>query len=107
MRRTRLYRDGMLEVKDFPAAQISDYLQQPGTVVWLDLCEPNPADLEVLSEEFGLHPLAVEDAIHEHQRPKLDATRPTPSSPPTPFGWTMTPASWRPASWPPSSPHER
>jgi magnesium transporter len=41
-------------------------------VVWLDLCEPNPADLEVLSEEFGLHPLAVEDAIHEHQRPKLD-----------------------------------
>ena len=26
----------------------------------------------MLSEEFGLHPLAVEDAVHEHQRPKLD-----------------------------------
>ena len=32
MRHTRLYRDGMLEAKDFPAAQISDYLQQPDTV---------------------------------------------------------------------------
>jgi magnesium transporter len=72
MRRTRLYRDGMLEAKDFPAAQISDYLQQPGTVVWLDLCDPDPVDLEVLSEEFGLHPLAVEDAIQQHERPKLD-----------------------------------
>ena len=72
MRHTRLYRQGMLEAKDFPAAQISDYLQQPGTVVWLDLCDPDPVDLEVLSEEFGLHPLAVEDAIQEHERPKLD-----------------------------------
>ena len=72
MRRTRLYRDGVLEAKDFPAAQISDYLQQPETVVWLDLYAPDPADLEVLSEEFGLHPLAVEDAIQQHERPKLD-----------------------------------
>jgi magnesium transporter len=72
MRRTRLYRDGMLEAKDFPAAQISDYLQEPDTVVWLDLCDPDPVDLEVLSEEFGLHPLAVEDAVQQHERPKLD-----------------------------------
>jgi magnesium transporter len=72
MRHTRLYRQGMLEAKDFPAAQISDFLEQPDTVVWLDLCDPDPVDLEVLSEEFGLHPLAVEDAIQEHERPKLD-----------------------------------
>jgi magnesium transporter len=72
MRRTRLYRDGVLEAKDFPAAQISDYLQEPDTVVWLDLYEPDPADLELVSEEFGLHPLAVEDAIQQHERPKLD-----------------------------------
>jgi magnesium transporter len=61
MRHTRLYRDGVLEAKDFPAAQISDYLQELGTVVWLDLCEPDQQDLEVVSQEFGLHPLAVED----------------------------------------------
>jgi magnesium transporter len=72
MRHTRLYRDGVLEAKDFSAAQISDYLQQPDTVVWLDLCEPDREDLEVISEEFGLHPLAVEDAIQQHERPKLD-----------------------------------
>ena len=72
MRNTRLYRDGVLEAKDFPAAQISDYLEEPGTVVWLDLCEPDRADLEVISQEFGLHPLAVEDATQQHERPKLD-----------------------------------
>ena len=36
------------------------------------LRDPDHRDLAVLSEEFGLHPLAVEDAEHEHQRPKLD-----------------------------------
>src|SRR5215216_2805911 len=72
MRHTRLYRQGELEAKDFPAAQISDYLQQPDTVVWLDLCEPDQVDLEVISQEFGLHPLAVEDATQQHERPKLD-----------------------------------
>ena len=41
-------------------------------MVWLDLRDPDRADLAVISEEFGLHPLAVEDAVHEHQRPKLD-----------------------------------
>ena len=29
-------------------------------------------DLQLVVEEFGLHPLAVEDAVHDHQRPKLD-----------------------------------
>src|SRR6266568_2705067 len=72
MRHTRLYRDGVLEAKDFPAAQISEYLDTPGTVVWLDLCEPDRADLEVISQEFGLHPLAVEDAVQQRERPKLD-----------------------------------
>src|SRR5919201_5247107 len=72
MLHTRLYRQGVLEAKDFPAAQISDYLAEPDTVVWLDLCEPDRADLEVVSAEFGLHPLAVEDAVLQHERPKLD-----------------------------------
>src|SRR6266540_2845711 len=54
MRHTRLYRDGVLEAKDFPAAQISDYLDEPGTVVWLDLCEPDRADLEAHGVGFLL-----------------------------------------------------
>jgi magnesium transporter len=72
MARTRVYRNGVLEAEGFPVADISDRLAEPGTVVWLDLCGPDQDDLAAVSEEFGLHPLAVEDAIHQHQRPKLD-----------------------------------
>jgi magnesium transporter len=72
MHRTRVYRNGVLEAEDFPVAQVSDYAADPAATVWLDIREPTEEDLGAISEELGLHPLAVEDAIHEHQRPKLD-----------------------------------
>ncbi|WP_042367247.1 magnesium transporter CorA family protein [Streptacidiphilus neutrinimicus] len=75
MARTRLYRDGNLVLEDFPSEDISDYVGDPDAVVWLDLCAPTPEDFAMISEEFGLHELAVEDARHEHQRPKLDRYR--------------------------------
>src|SRR5918992_2855847 len=68
--RTRVWRNGLLEKEDFPPAEISDYLEQDDTVVWLDLCRP--ADLSIISEELGLDPLAIEDALSEHERAKLD-----------------------------------
>jgi magnesium transporter len=40
--------------------------------VWVGLHEPDAGELERLAEVFGLHPLAVEDAIHAHQRPKFE-----------------------------------
>jgi magnesium transporter len=40
--------------------------------VWVGLHDPDAGELERLAEVFGLHPLAVEDAIHAHQRPKLE-----------------------------------
>lgn len=70
--RTRLYRDGKLELEGFPVADISDYVGDDGVTVWLDLHRPDRADLAVLSDEFGLHPLAVEDALNPHERAKLD-----------------------------------
>jgi magnesium transporter len=70
--RTRLYRDGRLEREGFPVADISDYLVDEAVTIWLDLRDPDRDDLDVLSVEFGLHPLAVEDAVYEHERPKLD-----------------------------------
>jgi magnesium transporter len=73
--RTRLYRHGVLEREGFPVAEISDYLADETVTIWLDLRDPDRDDLAVLSDEFGLHPLAVEDAVHEHQRPKLDRYR--------------------------------
>jgi magnesium transporter len=73
--RTRLYRNGTLELEGFPVADISEYLLDDSAVVWLDLRDPDREDLAVLSAEFGLHPVAVEDAVHPHERPKLDRYR--------------------------------
>ncbi|MBV9920320.1 MAG: magnesium transporter CorA family protein [Pseudonocardia sp.] len=70
--RTRLYRDGALAAEGFPATEIKKRLAQGRSTVWLDLYDPEIDDLTVLTEEFGLHPLAVEDAVHDHERPKLD-----------------------------------
>ena len=75
MARTRLYRNGILALENFPAQDISDYVCEPDCTVWLDLCDPEPADFALITEEFGLHELAVEDARHDHQRPKLDRYR--------------------------------
>jgi magnesium transporter len=70
--RTRLYREGELVLEDFPVSEISEYLKDGRSAVWLDYCEPTAAELATIVEEFQLHPLAVEDAVNEHQRPKLD-----------------------------------
>jgi magnesium transporter len=72
MARTRLYRIGVLEAEDFPVADVSDNLADPTAVVWLDMCAPTAEDLATISEELSLHRLAVEDAVHDHQRPKID-----------------------------------
>ncbi len=70
--RTRAYRDGRIEAEDFPLEQVSDHLERDGTVLWVDLLRPDEAQLCELAEELGLHELAVEDALSDHQRPKLD-----------------------------------
>ena len=71
--RTRLYRNGQLLGEGFPADEIANRLSaDESAVVWLDLYDPTKADLQIVTEEFGLHPLAVEDAISPHQRPKMD-----------------------------------
>ena len=57
---------------DFPVAEISDYLAEPDATVWADFTSPTAEDLATIEEELTLHHLAVEDAVHEHQRPKLD-----------------------------------
>jgi magnesium transporter len=73
--RTRLYRNGRLIAEGFPVEQISDHLVDGAVTVWLDLRDPDPEDLTVLGEEFGLHPIAIEDAEHNWERPKLDRYR--------------------------------
>ncbi len=72
MAHTRVYRKGLLEAENFPVADVSEHLERPDTVVWVDICRPSKEELHELAEELGLHELAVEDALSEHQRPKLD-----------------------------------
>jgi magnesium transporter len=44
----------------------------PGSMAWIGLYRPDEVELTSLADEFGLHELAVEDAIVAHQRPKLE-----------------------------------
>ncbi len=53
--------------------KISDVLHEVDSFVWFDVVAPSSDALDVLQHEFGLHPLAIEDAVHAHQRPKIDA----------------------------------
>jgi len=69
---TRAYRKGELESRDFPLADVSDLLLDDGLVIWIDLCAPEEAVLDEIAAELELHELAVEDALVEHQRPKVD-----------------------------------
>ena len=60
--------------RDISLDAISDVLAvDDGSFVWVGLYEPEEALLDKLQEEFGLHDLAVEDAHHAHQRPKIEA----------------------------------
>ncbi|MEU6776102.1 magnesium/cobalt transporter CorA [Streptomyces sp. NPDC046759] len=43
-----------------------------GGFVWIGLYEPSEREFDLVTQEFGLHPLAVEDALNAHQRPKLE-----------------------------------
>ena len=60
------------KLSKIPAENISDYLLRPGCFVWVALQDATSAELTEMQQEFGLHELAVEDARHGHQRPKID-----------------------------------
>ena len=65
------YQEGT-KLSDIPKEAISDYVKRPDCFVWVALKDPTQAELEEMRDEFGLHELAVEDARHGHQRPKIE-----------------------------------
>jgi len=69
---TRAYRGGELVAHGFPLHEVSDRLETDGCHVWIDFTDPTADDLAALEDELGLHELAVEDALQEGQRPKID-----------------------------------
>jgi magnesium transporter len=66
-----VYENGR-KIADIPKEEIHLHLGKPGRFVWVALREPTPEELEEMRKEFDLHELAVEDALHGHQRPKLE-----------------------------------
>jgi magnesium transporter len=60
------------KLADIQPNEISEYLSRPGAFVWVALADPGPGELAAMQHEFGLHELAVEDARHGHQRPKIE-----------------------------------
>jgi magnesium transporter len=69
---TRVYRRGALEEEGLDPARVSELLEERGTVVWLDVEDPSEEELALIEEEFSIHPLAIEDARHRDQRPKIE-----------------------------------
>ncbi|MET8975201.1 magnesium and cobalt transport protein CorA [Streptomyces sp. NPDC004539] len=68
-----LYRDGVRIASPATLAETYRELRErPASMAWIGVVRPSEAELHSLATEFGLHPLAVEDAKEAHQRPKLE-----------------------------------
>jgi magnesium transporter len=70
-----LYRGGKrieVDCASHEFEKLRAHATEPGDFVWVGLYQPGEAELADVADSFGLHPLAVEDAVKAHQRPKLD-----------------------------------
>jgi magnesium transporter len=67
-----VYEEGRRREGNTTLADASQLCRRDGSFAWLGLFEPSEEELKRVEAEFGLHPLAVEDAVKAHQRPKLE-----------------------------------
>jgi len=67
-----IYEEGRRRDGEVELHKIDEIPRGPGTFAWIGLYEPTETEFDSLAQEFHLHPLAVEDAIHAHQRPKVE-----------------------------------
>ena len=67
-----IYRDGRRTAEPDDFAGLHAACKSPDAVAWLGLYEPSKEEFSAVAREFGLHELAVEDAVKAHQRPKLE-----------------------------------
>lgn len=66
-----VYQDGK-KLSDIAIEHVGDYLNRPDCFVWVALKDAEPLEMLKLQQQFGLHELAVEDANHGQQRPKIE-----------------------------------
>jgi magnesium transporter len=67
-----VYEDGCRRAGDLPLGEAGQAAQRDGSFVWLGVYEPSEEEFDAVRREFDLHELAVEDAVHAHQRPKVE-----------------------------------
>jgi magnesium transporter len=70
-----LYRQGVrvqLDCLPSDLHEVRSGITEEGDFVWVGLHDPTEVEIEDVAVAFGLHPLAVEDAVNAHQRPKLE-----------------------------------
>ncbi|MDN3060917.1 magnesium/cobalt transporter CorA [Streptomyces hygroscopicus] len=67
-----VYRDGKRVSDHVSPARAMERVREEGGFAWIGLHEPTEREFAGIAQEFGLHPLAVEDAVQAHQRPKLE-----------------------------------
>jgi magnesium transporter len=67
-----IYRDGVRQTRPVTLDQTFEELRDNGGFAWIGMYRPTEEELRAVAVEFGLHPLAVEDALKGHQRPKLE-----------------------------------
>ncbi len=60
------------KLADIPVPQIAEYLSRKDCFVWVALKDATEAELQEMQAQFALHDLAIEDARHGHQRPKIE-----------------------------------
>jgi magnesium transporter len=68
-----IYRDGRrIASPDTLEATFEELKAHPEAMAWIGLYRPSDEELQRVADEYNLHPLALEDAIHRHQRPKIE-----------------------------------
>lgn len=67
-----VYRDGRRTASPATLSETLNHVPENGSLAWIGMYRPSDAQLYEAAEQFGLHELAVEDAIVAHQRPKLE-----------------------------------
>jgi magnesium transporter len=67
-----VYEEGCRREGDLPLAEAGEAAQRDGSFVWIGVYEPSEEEFDAVRREFGLHELAVEDAVEAHQRPKVE-----------------------------------
>jgi magnesium transporter len=67
-----IYHAGVRSTTPVDLEQTFETLRDSGGFGWIGMYRPDAAELQTIADEFGLHPLAVEDALLGHQRPKIE-----------------------------------